>query len=186
MISTQDFKNGLKIEIDDTPFEIVEFQHFKPGKGGAMIRTKLRNLATGRMVDKTFRSGEKVGKPDMETRMMQFLYREGEEYVFMDMTSYEQLNMTEDQTGNMGGFLLDGSEVKVLLYKGNPMEIDLPASVVLEVTESEPGVKGDTATNATKPAKLETGLQVNVPLFIEVGERIKVDTRSGEYLGREK
>jgi len=185
MLSTTDFRNGLKIELDGTPYEIVEFQHFKPGKGGAMVRTRLRNLLNGRVVDNTFRAGEKVEKPDMETREMQFLYKEGEDFAFMDMTTYEQVNLSLDQTGGKGVFLKDGATVKVLLFNGNAIDIDLPASVVLKVTETEPGTKGDTVSNVTKPAVVETGLTVNVPLFINIGENIKVDTRSGEYISRE-
>ncbi len=185
MLATTDFKRGLKIELDGTPYEILEFQHVKPGKGGAFVRTKLRNMLTGRVQDQTFRSGEKVGKPDMETRTMQYLYKEGEDYVFMDMTSYEQLHVSEEQTGGRGGYLKDGSEAKVLLYNGNPLDIDIPASVVLQITDTEPGAKGDTVSNVTKPAVLETGITVNVPLFINIGDTIKVDTRSGDYLGRE-
>ncbi len=185
MFSTTDFKRGLKIEIDGIPFEILEFQHVKPGKGGAFVRTKLRNVLTGRVVDQTFRSGEKVGKPDMETRTMQYLYKEGEDFVFMDMTTYEQMHVGADQTGGKGGYLKDGQEAKVLLYNGNPLDIDIPASVVLQVTETEPGAKGDTVSNVTKPAIMETGITVNVPLFINTGESIKVDTRTGEYISRE-
>ncbi len=185
MFSTTDFRRGLKIEIDQTPYEIVEFLHFKPGKGGAMIRTKLRNLLTGKITDNTFRSGEKVKKPDMGTRIMQFLYRDGEAYVFMDMTTYEQIEVSEDQIGGKGGYLKDGEEIKVLLYNGRPVDMDLPAAVVLEVTETDPGIRGDTVSGATKPAKLSTGLTVTVPLFIDVGDRIKVDTRTAAYIGRE-
>lgn len=184
MYSTTDFRKGLKIEVEGTPYEIVEFQHFKPGKGGAMVRTKLRNILTGRIQDITFRSGEKVEKPDMETRDMQFLYREGEELVFMDLTSYEQLNMSSENTGGKDGFLKDGQECRVLLYQGRPLDIDIPASLVLEVTDTEPGAKGDTVSNVTKPATLETGLIVQVPIFVNTGDKIKVDTRSKEYLGR--
>jgi elongation factor P len=184
MISTQDFKRGLKIEMDGVPYEIVEFLHFKPGKGGAMIRTKLRNLLTGKMTDNTFRSGEKVDKPDFETREVQFLYKEGEQFVLMDLTTYEQLYVEEDQTGGKGGYLKEGETVKALLYNGEPIDLDLPASVVLTVTKTEPGVKGDTVSGTTKPAEVETGITVQVPLFINEGETIKVDTRSGEYLGR--
>jgi elongation factor P len=185
MISTSEFKRGLKIEMDGVPYEIVEFLHFKPGKGGAMIRTKLRNLLTGKITDNTFRSGEKVGKPDFETREMQYLYKEGDSYVLMDMTSYEQVYASEDQVGGKGGFLKDGETVKVLLYNGEPIDVDLPASVVMQVAETEPGMKGDTVSGATKPAVLETGITVQVPLFIDEGDQVKVDTRSGEYLGRE-
>jgi len=185
MFSTTDFKKGLKIELDGTPYEIIEFQHFKPGKGGAMVRTKLRNLLNGKVVDNTFRSGEKVGKPDMETRQMQFLYREGDGYAFMDLTTYEQLSITEAQTGEKGGYLKDGQEVKVLLYNGNALDIDIPASVALKVVDTEAGAKGDTVSNVTKPATVETGIVVQVPLFVNTGDNIKVDTRTGEYLGRE-
>ena len=185
MYSTTDFRKGLKIEIEGTPFEIIEFQHFKPGKGGAMVRTKLRNILNGRVQDKTFRSGEKVEKPDMETRDMQFLYREGEQLVFMDMTTYEQLHMEEESTGGKAGFLKDAQECRVLLYNGKPLDIDIPVSLVLEVTDTEPGAKGDTVSNVTKPAKLETGMTIQVPIFVNIGDRVKVDTRTKEYLGRE-
>ncbi|MBQ7584763.1 MAG: elongation factor P [Desulfovibrionaceae bacterium] len=185
MYSTTDFRKGLKIEIDGTPFEIVEFQHFKPGKGGAMVRTKLRNILTGRLQDNTFRSGEKVEKPDLETRDMQFLYRQDDNLVFMDMTSYEQMEMPAKATDGKDGFLKDGQECRVLLYKGSPLDIASPLSLVLEVVETEPGAKGDTVSNVTKPAKVETGITVQVPIFINAGDRIKVDTRSREYLGRE-
>ena len=185
MYSTTDFRRGLKIEVDSTPYEIVEFQHFKPGKGGAMVRTKLRNILTGRMQDITFRSGEKVEKPDLESRDMQFLYHEGASLVFMDMTNYEQLHMDEENTGGKAGFLKDGQECRVLLYKGKPLDIDIPVSMVLEVNETEPGAKGDTVSNVTKPATLETGIIIRVPLFVNVGDKVKVDTRSKEYLGRE-
>ncbi len=185
MYSTTDFRRGLKIEIDDTPFEIVDFQHFKPGKGGAMVRTKLRNILNGRIVDNTFRSGEKVHRPDLETRDMQFLYHEGDELIFMDMTTYEQLQMKAEATDGKAGFLKDGQECRVLLYKGNPLDIDIPVSLVLEVTQTEPGAKGDTVSNVTKPATLETGIIIQVPLFVNEGNRVKVDTRTKEYLGRE-
>ena len=185
MLSTTDFRRGLKIEIDGTPYEIVDFLHVKPGKGGAFVRTKLRNLLTGRITDQTFRSGEKVGKPDLETREMQYLYHDGSGYVFMDMTTYEQLTVSDETLKEKGGFLKDGQEVKVLVYNGQPIDMDLPAAVILEVTETEPGLKGDTVSGATKPATLETGLVINVPLFINTGDKIKVDTRTKEYLGRE-
>jgi elongation factor P len=171
--------------MDGIPYEIVEFQHVKPGKGGAFIRTKLKNILNGRVVENTFRSGEKVDKPDMETREMQFLYREADGFVFMDMTTYEQTHVSFDRMGAKGGFLKDGQELKMLLYKGQPIDADLPASVVMEVVETEPGIKGDTVSGATKPAKIESGVSVNVPLFVNTGDKIKVDTRSGEYIGRE-
>ncbi len=185
MLSTTDFRRGLKIEMDGVPYEIVEFLHVKPGKGGAFIRTKLKNMLNGRVVENTFRSGEKMVKPDLETKEMQYLYREDQEFVFMDMESYEQLHVSKDQLGEKGGYLKDGMELQMLLYKGQPLDLDLPASVALEVTETEPGVKGDTVSGATKPATLETGITVNVPLFINIGDKIKVDTRTGTYIGRE-
>ncbi|WP_291318593.1 elongation factor P [Desulfonatronospira sp.] len=185
MLSTTDFRKGLKIELDNEPYEIVDFLHVKPGKGGAFVRTKLRNLLTGGMLDQTFRSGEKVGKPDLESREMQYLYHDGTAYVFMDMGTYEQLMIDDESMGEKGGFLKDGQTVKALIYRGNPIDIEIPAAVILEVAETEPGMKGDTVTGGTKPAKLETGIMVNVPLFINEGERIKVDTRSKEYMGRE-
>ena len=185
MYSTTDFRKGLKIEIDGTPFEIVEFQHFKPGKGGAMVRTKLRNILTGRLQDNTFRSGEKVEKPDLESRDMQYLYRQENQLIFMDLTSYEQLEMAAEVTDGKDGFLKDGQECRVLLYKGNPIDIDIPLTMVMEVTETEPGVKGDTVSNVTKPAKIETGVTIQVPIFVNIGDKIKVDTRSRTYLGRE-
>lgn len=184
MYSTSDFRRGLKIEMDGKPYEIVEFQHVKPGKGGAFVRTKLKHILTGRVVDETFRSGEKVGRPDIAMQEMQYLYREGSDYVFMDLETYEQKNIPSEQVGVKGGFVKEGETVKVLLYKGQLFDMDLPASVVLQVVETEPGVQGDRVTGATKPAKLETGITVSVPLFIAQGERVKVDTRTGEYLSR--
>ncbi len=185
MYSTTDFRRGLKIEVDDTPYEIVEFQHFKPGKGGAMVRSKLRNILTGRMQDITFRAGEKVNRPDLEVREMQFLYREGTDLVFMDMSSYEQLHMNQDVVGGKAGYLKESQVVQVLFYRGAPLDLELPVSLVLEVKETEPGAKGDTVSNVTKPATLETGVVIQVPIFVNIGDKVKVDTRSNEYLGRE-
>ena len=185
MYSTTDFRKGLKIEIDGTPFEIIEFQHFKPGKGGAMVRTKLRNILNGRVLDNTFRSGEKVERPNLESRDMQFLYHEGEQLVFMDMTTYDQMHMDAEATDGKANYLKDGQECRVLLYNENPLDIEIPASLVLEVTETEPGAKGDTVSNVTKPATLETGVVIQVPIFVNIGDRVKVDTRTNGYLGRE-
>jgi elongation factor P len=185
MISTKDFRTGLKIEIDEKPFEIVEFQHFKPGKGGAMVRTKLRQMKTGQVLDKTFRSGEKVKKPDMSVTEMQFIYKDGTDFVFMDLETYEQMHVPGDNVGDKGGFIKEGDTVKVLLYNGELIGVDLPANVTLAVAQTDPGIQGDRVSNATKPATMETGLKINVPLFINEGDKIKVDTRSGEYLGRE-
>ena len=185
MYSTTDFRKGLKIEIDGTPFEIIEFQHFKPGKGGAMVRTKLRNILNGRVLDNTFRSGEKVERPNLESRDMQFLYHEGEQLVFMDMTTYDQMHMDAEATDGKANYLKDGQECRVLLYNEKPLDIEIPASLVLEVTETEPGAKGDTVRNVTKPATLETGVVIQVPIFVNIGDRVKVDTRTNGYLGRE-
>mgnify|MGYP000855652664 CR=1 FL=1 len=185
MYSTTDFRKGLKIEIDGTPFEIIEFQHFKPGKGGAMVRTKLRNILNGRVLDNTFRSGEKVERPNLESRDMQFLYHEGEQLVFMDMTTYDQMHMDAEATDGKANYLKDGQECRVLLYNEKPLDIEIPASLVLEVTETEPGAKGDTESNVTKPATLETGIVIQVPIFVNIGDRVKVDTRTNGYLGRE-
>lgn len=185
MYSTTDFRRGLRIEIDGTPYEIVEFQHYKPGKGGAIMRTKIRNLLTGRVLDNTFRAGEKVNRPDMENREMQFLYHEGDKLVFMDMTSYEQLYMPESVTDGKSEFLKDGQTVRVLLYNGEPIDLELPAALVLEVTATEPGARGDTVSNVTKPATLETGIVIQVPIFVNLGDRVKVNTETREYLGRE-
>ena len=185
MYSTTDFRKGLKIEIDGTPFEIIEFQHFKPGKGGAMVRTKLRNILNGRVLDNTFRSGEKVERPNLESRDMQFLYHEGEQLVFMDMTTYDQMHMDAEATDGKANYLKDGQECRVLLYNEKPLDIEIPASLVLEVTETEPGAKGDRVSNVTKPATLETGVVIQVPIFVNIGDRVKVDTRTNGYLGRE-
>ncbi len=185
MFSTTDFRRGLKIEQDGKPWEIIEFQHFKPGKGGAMVRTKLKNMLTGQVVDKTYRSGEKVGKPDISVQEMQFVYRDGTDLVFMDLESYEQIFVPEEKLSAQIGYIKEGDTVKTLLYNGDPIELDLPASVVLKVAETEPGIQGDRVSGATKPAVLETGIKTNVPLFINLDDLVKIDTRSGNYLGRE-
>lgn len=185
MIPTKEFKVGLKIEIDGKPFEITEYQHVKPGKGGAFVRTKLKNMLTGRVIDRTFRSGEKVDKPDMESKDMQYLYKDGTDYVLMDLETYDQINVSADVFNVIGGYLKEGESHKALLYNGEVIDLELPASVVLEVSNTDPGIQGDRVSNATKPATLETGLNINVPLFINEGDKIKVDTRSGEYISRE-
>ncbi len=184
MLSTSDIRNGVKIELEGTPFEVIDFQHSKSGRGGAHIRTKLRNLLNGSVMDHTFRSGEKIPKPDLETKDMQYLYKDGESLVFMDMTTYEQVHVNEEYLQGKGEFLYEGQEVKTQLYNGQILDITLPASVVLEVVQTEPGLKGDTVSGATKPAQLESGLTINVPLFINEGDKIKVDTRTSEYIGR--
>ncbi|MCF8104701.1 MAG: elongation factor P [Desulfohalobiaceae bacterium] len=185
MYSTSDIKNGLKIELDGQPFEVLDFLHSKSGRGGAHIKTKLKNLINGAVLDRTFRSGEKIARPDLEAKDMQYLYKESDKFVFMDMTTYEQVFVDQSALGPKGAFLQEGQEIKVLMFKEQVIDVQLPAAVIMEVAETEPGVKGDTVSGTTKPAIMENGLTVNVPLFINQGERIKVDTRSGEYLGRE-
>lgn len=184
MYTTSDFRRGLRVEIDGQPYQITEFEHHKPGKGAAIVRTKMRNLLTGQTSDPTFRSGDKVGRPDIEDTKMQFLYADGETYHFMDPNSYEQLEMNKDALGEQTYFLIDGMTVDVVLYKERPISIDLPNHVVLEVVECDPAVKGDTVTGASKPAKLQTGLSVNVPLFINEGDKLRIDTRTSSYIER--
>ncbi len=186
MYSTSDFKKGLKIEIGEKPFEIVESMHVKPGKGGAFVRTKLKNMLNGRVVDKTFRSGEKVGRPDLEEKQMQYLYKDGDNYCMMDNETYDQIFIPEDQLGESRLFLIENTTVGVLFFNGVPIGVDLPIFVELAITETEPGVKGDTASKVTKPATLETGIVIAVPIFLDVGDRVKVDTRTGAYVERAK
>ena len=185
MYSTPNFRRGLRIEINNEPFIIVEFQHVKPGKGGAFVRTKLKNLLNGNVVERTFRSGEKVGKPDIEEKEMQYLYTDGD-FHFMDNDTYEQTALTAEIVGNAKDFLQENSIVTVLFYKGRVVNLELPTFVTLEVTEAEPGLKGDTASSVTKPVTVETGARINVPLFINPGNRLKIDTRTGEYMERVK
>lgn len=184
MYSTQDFRNGLKIEYEGEPYLIVEFQHVKPGKGGAFVRTKIKNLLTGRVLDPTFKSGDKVGKPDMDDKEMQFLYKDGEHYTFMDNTSYEQVMIDSDVVGDSAKWLKENTDTEVMFWNGKPIGVSLPNFVELKITECEPGVRGDTAQGATKPAMLETGASVNVPLFVNEGETIKIDTRTATYVER--
>lgn len=186
MYSTADFRKGLKIEWEGTPYIIVDFQHVKPGKGGAFVRTKIKNLITGRVIDQTFRSGEKVERPDLQEKEMQYLYAEGDRYCFMDNETFEQIYLTVDQLGDSKGYLQDNLNLKVLYYKGQPIAVELPTFVELSVTHTEPGFKGDTASGGTKPATLETGAVIQVPLFIDIGDRLKVDTRTGTYVERLK
>ncbi|BEQ15801.1 elongation factor P [Desulfoferula mesophila] len=184
MYSTAEFRRGLKIEIDGKPYTIVEFQHVKPGKGGAFVRTKLKNLETGQVLEQTFRSGAKVDIPNLEENNVQYLYQDGDSYVFMDNDTYDQLFIAEEYLGDAVDYLKPNIDVKVVFFNGKPIGVELPITVELEVTDTEPGLKGDTATGATKNATLETGLVVQVPLFIEQGEVLKIDTRTGEYLER--
>lgn len=186
MYSTVDFKKGLKIEIDGTPYVIVDFLHVKPGKGGAFVRTKLKSLLSGRVLDQTFRSGEKVKRPDLMEREMQFLYREGDDFHMMDNENYEQLVITTEQMGDATLFLTENLNVKVLFFNQQPVGVELPTFVEVAVAETEPGVRGDTASGGNKPAILETGAVIQVPLFINQGDRVRVDTRTGEYMERVK
>ncbi len=184
-VDTAQFRNGLKIELDDgNPYIITYFQHVKPGKGGAFVRTKIKNLLNGKVLERTFRSGEKVGEPDIQERKMQFLYRDGTGLVFMDTDSYEQTPIAEDVVGEARLLLQENAEVEVLFWKGEPVNIELPAFVEVEVTKSDPGLKGDTSSGASKPATLATGATVQVPLFIKEGDVIRVDTRTREYTER--
>jgi elongation factor P len=184
VIDTSDFRKGLKIEIDGEPFEIVEFQHVKPGKGSAFVRTTIRSLLTGRVLQPTLKSGEKVGKPDIEDKEMQYLYLQGEDFYFMDTRNYEQTFLSEKVLGEAKNFLKENINVSVLFYNGKAIGVTLPNSVDLKVTKCDPGVRGDTVSGALKPATLETGYTVNVPLFINEGDVLKIDTRDGKYLTR--
>lgn len=181
---TSDFRKGLKIFWDDVPWLIVDFQHVKPGKGNAFTRTRLRNLLTGSQQEVTFKSGERVGDPEIEDRQMQFLYNEGDVYHFMDQKNYEQVELQKESLGDSAQFLLPEMQAAVMFFRGRAINVDIPQHVVLKITYCEPGVRGDTATNVTKPATLETGAIIAVPLFINEGDKVKVDTRSGEYLER--
>ncbi len=185
-VDTSQFKNGLKIEIDGTPFTIVYFQHVKPGKGGAFVRTKLKNILNGRVVEKTFRSGEKCEVPDVNEQTMQYLYQDGDGRIFMDMESYDQIPIEDGVLGDSVNYLLENMEVDVLFYKGKPVNVELPNYIEAVVTQSDPGLKGDTSSGATKPATIESGATLQVPLFINEGDKIRVDTRTGEYSERVK
>jgi len=185
MISSNDFRSGVTIELDGSVWRVVEFLHVKPGKGSAFVRTKLKNVQSGNVVERTFRAGETVPQATIEKRTMQHTYKEAEQFVFMDMESFEEASLSSQQIGDRVKYLKEGMEVNVLFWNGQVLEVELPNSVTLEITETDPGVKGDTATGGTKPAIVETGAQIMVPLFISVGERIRIDTREDKYLGRE-
>ncbi len=184
MISAGDFRNGITFEMEGNVYQIVEFQHVKPGKGAAFVRTKLKNVINGGVVEKTFRPTDKMPKAHIERKDMEYLYNDGELYYFMDQESYEQMPLNADQLGDALRFVKENMLVKILSFKGSVFGVEPPNFVELQVTETEPGVKGDTATGATKPATLETGAQINVPLFIDQGDMIRVDTRTGEYMER--
>lgn len=186
MITTSDFKNGMAIQLDGKVYTILEFQHVKPGKGPAFVRTKLQNIGTGAIVDKTLRAGQKVQEIYIDRRKMEYLYRDGEAFVFMDLETYEQVWLDRSQLGDKVLFLKENTVGDILMNKGNFLGVELPNFVVLAVAKTEPGLKGDTATGGSKPATLGTGLQVRVPLFIDVGDLLRIDTRSGEYIERVK
>ncbi len=184
MISTADFRNGARIELEGDPYYIVEFQHVKPGKGGAFVRTKLKNYRTGNVIDRTFRSGERLQEPDLEERELQFLYAAGDSYTFMDTETFEQFTFERKQLGQNVDLLKEDTVVKVLIHKHEPIAVDLPIFIELKVVDADPGIRGDTASGGTKPAVVETGATVKVPLYLEVGEMIKIDTRTREYVER--
>jgi elongation factor P len=185
MISSNDFRPGVSIVLDGSVWRVVEFLHVKPGKGSAFVRTKLKNVQSGSVVEKTFRAGETVPQANLEKSTMQHTYKEGDEFVFMDMETYEESRLSAAQIGDRVKYLTEGMEVNVVRWGEQVLEVELPNSVVLEIVQTDPGVKGDTATGGTKPAILETGAVVMVPLFVAQGERIKIDTREDKYLGRE-
>ena len=183
MISTSDFKNGMTIELDNQLYKILYFQHVKPGKGGAFVRTKLKDLNTGTIIDKTFRAGEKMEQAILETKRMQYLYKD-QHYNFMDTRTYEQIQLSENVLEDQKDYLLENMEIAVVFYKGKPISIELPITIETKVVKTDPGLKGDTVSSSFKPAVIETGAKVMVPLFINTGDVIKIDTRNGEYLTR--
>jgi len=183
-ITTNDLKNGMTLQLDNGLFTVVEFQHVKPGKGGAFVRTTLRNARTGAVIERTFRAAERVEQAILDKRDMQFLYSDGEDYVFMDSQTYDQMNVAPAALGDAAGYLVPQASANLAMYQGEIINVELPAAVELNITETEPGVQGDRVSGARKPATLETGKVVQVPLFVNVGDRIKVDTRSGEYITR--
>ncbi len=184
MISTTDFRGGVRLLIDNEPFYIVEFQHVKPGKGGAFVRTKLKSYISGNVLDRTFRSGERFEEPDLEEREMQFLYATGNEYTFMDTETYEQLTFDKKQLGDNADLLKENMIAKILIYEHRPIDVELPIFIELKVVDADPGVRGDTASGGTKPAVVETGATIKVPLYLEVGTVIKIDTRTRAYVER--
>jgi len=182
--TTNDLKNGLVLNLDGQLWSVVEFQHVKPGKGGAFVRTKLKNVLSGKVVDRTFNAGTKVDTATVDKRDMQYLYRDGSDFVFMDSSTYDQIPVPEATVGDAAHFLLENQQAIVATHEGVPLYVELPTSVVLEITYTEPGLQGDRSTGGTKPATVETGYEIQVPLFLEQGTKVKVDTRTGDYLGR--
>lgn len=184
MATTNDLKNGMTLDLDGSLWTVVEFQHVKPGKGPAFVRTKMKQVLTGKVVEKTFNAGVKVEVAVVEKRDMQYLYKDGADYVFMDTSSYDQITISGATVGDAANYMLENAEVIVAMHEGNPLYVELPASVALEITYTEPGIQGDRSSGGTKPATLETGIDIQVPLFIKQGEKVLVDTRDGSYLGR--
>jgi len=182
--TTNDLKNGMTLDLDGSLWTVVEFQHVKPGKGPAFVRTKMKQVLTGKVVEKTFNAGVKVEVAVVEKRDMQYLYKDGADYVFMDTNSYDQITISGATVGDVANYMLENAEVIVAMHEGNPLYVELPASVALEITYTEPGIQGDRSSGGTKPATLETGIDIQVPLFIKQGEKVLVDTRDGSYLGR--
>jgi elongation factor P len=183
-VSTNDLRNGMSLDLPEGLFSVVEFQHVKPGKGGAFVRTKLKNLRSGAVIERTYRADEKLEQAIIDKRDMQFLYRDGTDFVFMDTTTYEQMNAAPDTLGDAPNYLKEGDEANLQMYNGEIVGVDLPAAVELTVTDTEPGIQGDRVSGARKPATLQTGLVVQVPLFVNTGDVLKIDTRSGDYLTR--
>ena len=184
MASTADIRNGVVLNMDGQLWAVVEFQHVKPGKGGAFVRTKMKNVVSGKTVDRTFNAGAKIETENVDRRDFQYLYNDGDAYVFMDVADYDQITVSAAVVGDASNFMLENQAVTVALHNGNPLYVELPASVTLEITYTEPGLQGDRSTGGTKPATVETGYQLQVPLFLEQGTKVKVDTRTGDYLGR--
>jgi elongation factor P len=183
-ISTNELKNGLTLELEKGLFSIVEFQHVKPGKGGAFVRTKLRNMRTGAVIERTFNAGVRVEQAIIDRRDMQFLYKEGEDFVFMDTDSYEQINVNPAALGDASDYLVESATAQIAMYGSEIVAVEIPASVELEITQTEPGIQGDRVSGARKPATLQTGKVIQVPLFVNIGDRVKVDTRTGDYVTR--
>ncbi len=184
MATTNDIKNGSVLSLDGQLWSVIEFQHVKPGKGGAFVRTKLKNVTSGKVVDKTFNAGTKIDFAVVDRRDYQYLYQDGDGFVFMDLTDYDQITVPLETVGDAKNFMLENQNVTIAMHEGVALYLDLPASVVLEVTYTEPGLQGDRSTGGTKPATLETGYEIQVPLFLEANTKVKVDTRTGDYLGR--
>ena len=182
--TTNDLKNGMVLNLEGQLWQVVEFQHVKPGKGPAFVRTKIKNVLSGKTVDKTFNAGLKVETATVDRRDMQYLYKDGDDYVFMDMKTYDQINVPATVVGDAANYMLESQTATIAMHEGSPLYIELPASVVLEITYTEPGLQGDRSTGGTKPATVETGYEIQVPLFLETGTKVKVDTRTGEYLSR--